>query len=215
MNIQSNTVTVILKILLAAQIFLSASDLVINIVAWYYFSWYDEHLYAFYGFISSLSNLFYMISIPLFLTWIYTVHKDVNRMFMNYPISPGTSIVGLFMPLFNFYFMPKIFLAMGSAFLGNGSARTEGRALRWLALPLLAVILCSRFFNRQVSMSEAPELSLIVKAGVTVLAANCIYMAITWLVSRGITRNTRRQISQEVADIDTAAEQNNSVLTAP
>jgi hypothetical protein len=87
-----------------------------------------------FAFIYSILQLpLHIITIILFLTWMYLLHKDLNMIFRTYPITPGQSLAQLMIPFYNLRGICNVF-----SILGERLRRCGGKALRYW-LPLLYV----------------------------------------------------------------------------
>jgi len=209
MNPKSLMISNILKILLWAMLVCGAVSLIGTIVAAIDADFYLDRVYTVDGFVGMTSAWLYYIVIFVYLVWVYRVHMDLNALFPRYPRSSGAAIACMIVPLYNLYGIPSTYSLIAGSFSNDSvSARTQGRRLRLLVVPLFVGVLASRALNSAVrrNIDEGAGTMLWLIAGTVDLLTYGVYLAIALLVSQGLS-NAYSDLSRPGASNEAAEDE--------
>ncbi|WP_256253204.1 hypothetical protein [Paenibacillus sp. UNC496MF] len=175
-----------LKILLSALVALSAADLCFSAIYMIDYDLFNDHLYPASDFVESISGILLAVILIVFLIWIYRVHADLNRLFLQYARKPIVALLCVIIPIFNFYGLPSTFLHIGSRYQRTPALRKAGGRISGLAVPLILLELVTVPLNRAMSGTEDVPGALMFAYSLVSFATHVIYLALTLLVSRGL-----------------------------
>lgn len=216
MNPKSLMISNILIILLWAMLVCGAISLIGTIVAAIDADFYLDRVYTVDGFVGMTSAWLYYIVIFVYLVWVYRVHMDLNALFPRYPRSPGAAIACMIVPLYNLYGIPSTYSLIAGSFSNDSvSARTQGRRIRLLVVPLFVGVLASRALNSAIrrNIDEGASTTLWLIVGAVDLLTYGVYLTITLLVSRGLS-NVYSDLSRPGASNEAAEDEAERERTA-
>ncbi|HYP26392.1 MAG TPA: DUF4328 domain-containing protein [Blastocatellia bacterium] len=130
-----------------------------------------------------IQALITVITIILFLVWMYQLHADLKVLFNPYPVSSGEAMAQLIIPFYNLWGIWNVFATLADRLKSKGGQLAgAGSALRfWLPLLYVAGI-ASRILNRIVlnqSLMDAEQGAsttlILVTVGVD------LFLSIIWL----------------------------------
>lgn len=130
-----------------------------------------------------IQALITVITIILFLVWMYQLHADLKVLFNPYPVSSGEAMAQLIIPFYNLWGIWNVFATLADRLKSKGGQLAgAGSALRFW-LPLLYVTgIASRILNRIVlnqSLMDAEQGAsttlILVTVGVD------LFLSIIWL----------------------------------
>src|SRR3569832_1249657 len=93
MKLKSETMSHVLKILLWVLVALAAIDVAFTVTYAIDVDAFIDNLNPFYGFENIMTAILNFIIIVIYLIWIYRVHMDLNRLFLEYPRSPSSALI--------------------------------------------------------------------------------------------------------------------------
>ncbi|MBD2247189.1 DUF4328 domain-containing protein [Nostoc sp. FACHB-888] len=99
--------------------------------------------------ISVVTLLFSLISIIVFLIWLYRFHADLRDIFKEYPITPGGAIARFLIPIYSIWGIANTLSTFADRFKGEGDDLTNlSDQVRSLIGPLYGFMIGSNFVNR-------------------------------------------------------------------
>ena len=92
------------------------------------------------------------ITIILFFVWLYKLHSDLSRIYINYPVSPLGSIARFLIPFYNLWGIWNVLATMRDHFKKETNARVvdAGRRIGYLIPIYYIVLFVSTFFLRAI-----------------------------------------------------------------
>ncbi|MCX6831942.1 MAG: DUF4328 domain-containing protein [candidate division Zixibacteria bacterium] len=94
-----------------------------------------------------LMLLFGLISLVIALVWMYRVHKDLDKLYPGYAISPGQAIARLLIPIFNFWGIWSVFAALSGKLRREvGKVQELGSTIYILLIALYIGFVCDIVF---------------------------------------------------------------------
>ncbi|WP_373232956.1 hypothetical protein [Cohnella sp.] len=215
MNLKSELLSNVLKILLWVLLSLSAMDLVGTLIYSTNIDFYLEYVYSINNFLLLLSIVLYLVIIVVYLIWIYRVHMDLNNLFVNYPRSPGMSLVCMMVPFYNFYGIPSIYMRIGEFYSQYTSGLDkQGRWISRLAVPLMLSLFVLSGLNRTISNADGePSTGLWFALGVAELITYSIFLIVCFQVSQGLKIMQTKQAAS-MSNTETSADWDSPVNEA-
>ncbi|NBD27179.1 DUF4328 domain-containing protein [Paenibacillus glycinis] len=198
MPLKSELMTFVLKILLAALVALAAADLVFSTVYMMDEELFRERLVAVYGFVDSVSAVLYIIIIVVYLIWIYRVHMDLNRLYLQYPRTPGSALACMLIPVYNLYGQPSTFRLIGSHYQRTAALRKTGQWIQGLAVPLVIIMSASNVLGRFVANADEIPGSILFASSLITFVTYSLFLALCLLVSKGLI-GVQERIADEPA----------------
>lgn len=145
--------------------------------------------------IHSISQLLlHIITIILFLVWMYLLHRDLELLFRAYPITPGQVLAQLMIPFYNLWGIWNVFSVLAERLKTRGGAALK----HWLPLLYLTGFV-SRFLSRLLinrSRDEEAEISTTLLLFTLVVE---LFLTIIWLE---MTRLIRKSVEYRVKEIE-------------
>lgn len=136
----------------------------------------------------------YIVTIILFLVWMYLLHRDLKLLFRTYPITPGQALAQLMIPIYNLWGIWNVFSTLTERLRTRGGAALK----HWLPLLYLTGF-ASRSLNRFLivkSRNEEAEISptlLLITLGID------LFLIVIWLE---MTRLIRKSVEYRVKEIE-------------
>jgi hypothetical protein len=158
MELRSKKTGGVLETLLWASIVVSAITFIMTaLYVWNY------ELYFSLEMIDTFSSLFFMFTYILtgitYIIWIFKVHKDLQQLDPNYPVSPGGAMLRIWVPFYSlFYGLWNIYSSMYRFFIEYKETKTLGLMLIkyvpfYYGLFLITSILDRIFSNEERAMA--------------------------------------------------------------
>jgi hypothetical protein len=158
MELRSKKTGGVLETLLWASIVVSAITFIMTaLYVWNY------ELYFSLEMIDMFSSLFFMFTYILtgitYIIWIFKVHKDLQQLDPNYPVSPGGAMLRIWVPFYSlFYGLWNIYSSMYRFFMEYKETKTLGLMLIkyvpfYYGLFLITSILDRIFSNEERAMA--------------------------------------------------------------
>jgi hypothetical protein len=188
MNLKSELMSSVLKILLGVLITLSVMDLIGTIVYSNNVNFYLDYIYSINNFILLIKTVLYYVIVVIYLIWIYRVHMDLNNLFVNYSRSPGMSLVCMMVPFFNFYGLPSTYLRIGKYYRQETTGlERQGQWIRGLIITLILCFIVLSRLNWAIKNAEGePGIAYLFATGITELITYSIFLYLCILVSQGV-----------------------------
>jgi hypothetical protein len=96
-----------------------------------------------------------IISIILFLVWMYRLHADLRSLFKRYPISSGQALAQLVIPIYNIWGIWNVFATLSARLRAQGNQLADAGSTLRFWLPVLYVALFGvRFLDRLIVLQE-------------------------------------------------------------
>jgi hypothetical protein len=94
-----------------------------------------------------LMILYGLVSLVIAFVWMYRVHKDLDKLYPGYAISPGQAIARLLIPIYNFWGIWNVFATLSGKLRKEvGKVRELGTTLSTLLIAEYVGFLCSVVF---------------------------------------------------------------------
>jgi hypothetical protein len=203
MQLKSEMMSNILKILLWPLVALTVTELLSTIIFTIDVTFYMNHVYSFNSFVNLLSFALYYIIIVVYLIWIYRVHMDLKQLFIYYPRSPGSALACMIVPFYSFYGVPSTYRIIGGHFLHQAKGiEKQGKWVHGLAVPLIICIVATNIFNRVIARSTGDtNPALLISSGVVELITYTLFLTLCILVSQGL-KQMNLTITASMTDIE-------------
>jgi hypothetical protein len=205
MNLKSEMLSAIMKIMLWALIALSGLDLIATLVYAMDLNFYLDYIYSFNSFINIVSFVLYYLIVVLYLIWIYRVHIDLNHLFDRYPRSPGMSIAYMIIPFYNLYGLPSTYLRIGEYYEESVSAKRQGLRISGLAVPLIICFMTTGILNRYIANADGDASAILfIVTGVFELGTYIVFLCLCIFVSQGLKEitNHKAALLPEIEDLE-------------
>jgi hypothetical protein len=99
--------------------------------------------------LSIVTLLFSLISIIVFMIWLYRLHADLKDIFKEYPITPGGAIARFLIPIYSLWGIANTLSTFADRFKGEGEDLTRlSEQVRSLIGPLYGCMIGSNLVNR-------------------------------------------------------------------
>ncbi|MEH1865016.1 MAG: DUF4328 domain-containing protein [Nostoc sp.] len=99
--------------------------------------------------LSIVTLLFSLISIIVFMIWLYRLHADLRDIFKEYPITPGGAIARFLIPIYSLWGIANTLSTFADRFKGEGEDLTRlSEQVRSLIGPLYGCMIGSNLVNR-------------------------------------------------------------------
>lgn len=201
-EIWSNVLTMMLWVLVA----MAVVDLSFSVVYVQNYDLFYDRIYPVYGFVETMYVVLYYVVCVVFLIWIYRVHIDLNRMFLQFPRTPGKALACLLIPIYNLYGIPSTFRRIGDSYRdGIFGFRNQGQWIYHLGLPLLILIYVSNTLNRAIARVDEISDSLMLSTSIVEVVLYSIFLTLTILISKGL-RIANAEIANRAAEPETFVE---------
>lgn len=142
-----------------------------------------------------------VITVLLFVVWMFQLHGDMEQRFNRYPIGSGQALLQMLIPIYNFWGIWNIYATLANAFQLRSSTVEKGREIRSL-LPWLFVI---AFIANAASRSSGSGL-----ATSTSMAAGSVsdcLLVLLWLRMTFLIRSGLERLAIEPPEPDPQLEQ--------
>ncbi|MEH1938780.1 MAG: DUF4328 domain-containing protein [Nostoc sp.] len=107
------------------------------------------------GLVSIVSFFINLISIVVFMIWLYRLHADLRNLFKEYPITPGGAIARFLIPIYSFWGIANTLSTFADRFKVEGGDLTSlSEEVRSLIGPLYGFMIGSNILNR-IALKEA------------------------------------------------------------
>ncbi|UFT99101.1 hypothetical protein KO561_18265 [Radiobacillus kanasensis] len=154
MKLSSTSIGKVLKVFLWAMIILSVIGLISTYLFVYEQDFFLEHMLVIDRFTVVLQLGVNLISIVLYLIWIYKVHNDLNKLDFQYPITSGGALARIMIPFYNFWGLWNIYSVMSKQLKKRTLTNELGKQLG-VYLPFYFILLVgSRFLNVLLNSEE-------------------------------------------------------------
>ncbi|MBM7567526.1 hypothetical protein JOC55_004495 [Paenibacillus sacheonensis] len=147
---------------------------------------FSQHFYYIYGFVDIVTVVLYYIIVVVYLIWIFRVHKDLNRLFLQYPRTPGGALACMIIPFYSLYGLPSTYQFIGSYYQRTPALRKDGQWIQGLSVPLVIFVFASNIVNRFVGKADEVSGSLLFASSLVSFVAYVIFLTLCILVSRGL-----------------------------
>jgi hypothetical protein len=197
-EVWSKVLTMMLWVLVA----LSVVELVFSAFYVLNYDFFYDRIYPVYGFVETMYVVLYYVVCIVFLIWIYRVHMDLNRMFLQFPRTPGKALACLMIPVYNLYGIPSTFRRIGDSYRsGITGFRSQGQWIYHLALPLLILIYVSNTLNRAIARVDVISDSLMLSTSIVEVVLYTIFLTLTILIAKGLTL-ARAEVAHHTAEAE-------------
>lgn len=187
MNLKSETMSNVLKIMLWVLVSLSVVDLAFSVVYVRDYDLFYDRIYPVYGLVETMFVVLYYVIIVIFLIWIYRVHMDLNRLFLQYPRSPGKALACVLIPVYSLYGIPSTFRRIGHAFRnGITGFQNQGQWIHDLGAPLIILIYVSNIINRAIARADEVSDPLMLSDSIVNFVLYSIFLTLTIQISKGL-----------------------------
>jgi hypothetical protein len=211
--LKSETIGNVLKIMLWLLVGLSVVELAFSLVYAIDTDVFIDYVYSFYGIVEISSAVLYYIIIIIFLIWIYRVHMDLNRVFVQYERTPRHALACMMVPFYNFYGIPSTFRIIGRYYKTSSAAiQKEGRWTFGLAAPMLILFLITNGLNRVINKADEIGAGLMVSSSLFSLLLYVIYLMVCIMVISGLNKINAISAADASAQANIEA---NPVLAVP
>ncbi|MBP3966067.1 DUF4328 domain-containing protein [Paenibacillus lignilyticus] len=187
MNLKSEFISFILKILLAALLVAALADLAFSAIYMIDLNMFSDYIYPMYGFVDIVSVVLYYVAAIVYLIWIYRVHMDLNRLYLQFPRTPGSAIACMIIPFYNFYGIPSIYQQIGSHYQRSAALSKDGQWIQGMSVPLIIFFIASNILGRFVSRAEEVSGALLFASSLVTSILYTIFFTLCLLVSRGLS----------------------------
>jgi ribosomal protein S27E len=104
--------------------------------------------------------LFGLVSLVIDLVWMYRVHRDLDKLYPGYKISPGQAVARLLIPVYNFWGIWSVFATLSGKLRQEvGKVREQGSTLYTLLIALYVGVVCEIVFHVLGRTSQAWSLT--------------------------------------------------------
>lgn len=157
MEFTSKTTGNILKIFLLIGTILSGV-LVITTFFFAYFNDFFQSIMKVDQTVSFFYFILWIITLFIYLIWIYKVHKDLRKLNPEYPIKPGGALARVLIPIYNLYGMWNVFSTMVDFFKNHAMTESYAKSLKTL-IPFYYILFfvtgtLQRMMNRNLILNE-------------------------------------------------------------
>jgi hypothetical protein len=183
-RLKSQFMSNLLRIMLWTLLGMGMLELLGMIAAAIDVDFFVDYLSTPYSIIEIMGVALYYISVILYAIWIYRVHMDLNRLFPQFPRTPGGALAAIVIPLYNLYGIPAVYRDIGSHFSqGMQSLHKQGGWISRLAVPLLLLIMVMNGFSRYIQSAEEVGVGLLLTSSVISCMSYAVFLALVWLIS--------------------------------
>lgn len=159
----------ILVILCAISAFISLVDIVLPTVIHPIFALIDTSVARFIVIVD-------LITIVMALIWLFRLHKDLNAIYQEYPITPGNALTQFMVPFYNIWGIGNTLGTIASYFQTETTTEIFGNTLQSLIPWLYAMSILSSLLNRSLL-----AMNLITEYPVIYLITGIVDLSLTWV----------------------------------
>ena len=147
----------ILFILCGISAFISLVNIVLPSNIFSAFALFDASIASFIVIID-------LVTIVMALIWLFRLHKDLNAIYQEYPIAPGSALLQFMVPFYNIWGIGNTLGTIASYLKSEATTEMFGNTLKSLIPWLYAMSILSSLLNRvllTVNLTEYPVIYLI------------------------------------------------------
>lgn len=122
---------------------------------------------------NDLEMVFIIAAFLLFIAWILLAHRDLNRVFTDYPISPGSALARILVPIYNIWGFWNVFSTM---------ATYLSEKIRFWLPWLFILPIASRVFEGEVLRGESAPPALFLVSALINVALFCVWLRLAILI---------------------------------
>jgi hypothetical protein len=142
----------------------------------------------------------HIITVILFLVWMYLLHHDLKILFGTYPLTPGQSLAQLMIPFYNLWGIRNVFSTLGERLKTRG-----GEAMKFWLLLLYAIEFVSRALNQFLQNQSGKKETTISPALWFAALGLDLFVTIIWLEMTRLIRKSVEYRAEEIEDEKTLA----------
>lgn len=195
---------------------MAAVDLICSSVYMIDADLFIKYFYSIYGFVDIVSVVLYYIIMTIYLIWVYRVHMDLNRLYLQYPRTPGSALACMMIPFYSFYGLPSTYQLIGSHYQRTAALRKTGQWIQGLSIPLLIFMIATNILNRVVARADEVSGALLFASSFISLILYVIFLTLCILVFKGLSSTHMRDADgSNVKVMDTMFEEPSNSEAAP
>jgi hypothetical protein len=132
-----------------------------------------------------------LITIAIFLVWMYCLHSDLNQLLKGYPITPRGALARLVIPFYNLWGIWNTFATLGDRLKSaGGDLASWGSALRSWLIGLYITGFASNALHHAIHRQSVSSTGEIVSPALSLLAVTAdLFLSIVWLQMARIIRS--------------------------
>lgn len=142
-----------------------------------------------------------LITIVVFIIWMYRLHSDLRALFEDYLITPRAAMERLLVPLYNLWGLWNIFATLADHLKREGGALAQlGSSLRgwllWLYLAgILSNVLSRAAFGGIFDDNPSVAVGLALAAGAATVLARLVWLQMARIITRALYQLSKREIA--------------------